>query len=327
MSPLLSIGIPVYNGQNFLQATMDSILAQTFKDFEVIICDNCSTDQTGAISKAYAAADSRVHYYLNEKNIGAARNYDRVFSYAKGKYFKWAAHDDLIEETYLERCIQVLESDPTVVLCHAQTQIIDEHGQPVDATEKDRFVRTNDVEVRIGQETSTRNLKSPRSDDRFGSIVLLTHWCYDIFGVMRTDTLRRTHLEENFYGTDKVLLSEMSLLGRFVQIPEPLFLNRRHPTQSGSLQSAKARERWNNPLAKRHHVFPRLLCLRGYVRAALENQMSLPERLGCFVVIGHYLTQSRRWRNVIHEYAPGWLKNRSSHKQTDESATPAIRMS
>src|SRR6185436_17133561 len=100
MCPLLSIGLPVYNGQKFITNAVDAILAQTFADLELIICDNCSTDQTEAICRAYAAHDSRVHYYRNEQNIGATNNFNRTFSLATGKYFKWATHDDIIQPTY-----------------------------------------------------------------------------------------------------------------------------------------------------------------------------------------------------------------------------------
>lgn len=320
MSPLLSIGIPIYNGEKFIHVTIDSILAQTFTDFELIICDNCSTDQTGAICQSYAAADPRVRYYRNEKNLGAAGNFNRAFAYATGKYFKWNAHDDLIQETYLERCISVLESDPTIVLCHSQTQIIDDQGQPIEASDKDRFIRyENDKVLRVGLDSKDRNLGSFRVDERFQGIVLRTRWCFDIFGVMRSEALRRTSLQESFYGTDKVLLSELSVLGRFAEIPEPLFLNRRHLAQSGSLKTAKARERWNNPLGKRSHIFPRLLCLKGYVRTALRGPMTLCERLGCFLVIVGYVTRRGRcWRNVVREYTRAWLKNGLGHKESGE---------
>jgi glycosyltransferase involved in cell wall biosynthesis len=319
MSPLLSIGLPVYNGEKFMRITIDSILAQTFTDFELIICDNRSTDQTAAICQEYAAADPRVRYFLNEENLGAAGNFNRAFAHATGRYFKWQAHDDLIQDTYLERCISMLESDPTIVLCHSQTQIIDDHGQPIEASVKDRYIRYEDDKVlRVGLDRADRNLGSSRADERFGGIVLKTRWCFDIFGVMRSEALRRTSLQESFYGTDKVLLSELSVLGRFAEIPEPLFLNRRHLAQSGSLKTAKARERWNNPLGRRSHIFPRLLCLKGYIRTALRGQMTLRERLGCFLVIAGYISRFGRWRNVIREYTRAWLKHAPGHTESSE---------
>ncbi len=115
--PLLSVGMPVYNGQNYLAFTIEAILSQSFTDFELIISDNGSTDETEAICRAYAAQDARIRYERVEENLGAAYNFNRVFELARGRYFKWAAHDDYFTADYFERCIQVLEQNPAVVLC------------------------------------------------------------------------------------------------------------------------------------------------------------------------------------------------------------------
>src|SRR5205823_3548731 len=109
--PLLSIGLFVYNGERFLQETLDSLLSQTFRDFELIISDNGSTDGTQVICERHAAADPRIRYYRSGTNMGAGWNIRRVFSLATGKYFKWAACDDLYESTFLSTCIEALEHD------------------------------------------------------------------------------------------------------------------------------------------------------------------------------------------------------------------------
>src|SRR5512139_3267591 len=120
--PRVSIGVPVYNGENFLKDALDSLLAQTFKDFEIVIADNVSTDQTEEICRSYAAKDARIRYYRNETNIGAGPNHNRVFELSRGEYFKWVCHDDMCAPEFLERCIEVLDRDPSVVLCHAETR-------------------------------------------------------------------------------------------------------------------------------------------------------------------------------------------------------------
>ena len=126
--PRLSIGLPVYNGEKFLKEAIDSLLAQTFEDFELIISDNASTDKTEEICRAYAEKDQRIRYYRNDKNIGCARNFDRVFKLSSGEYFKWAAYDDLHAPDFIEKCVEVLDQDPTIILCHSQTYFIDEEG-------------------------------------------------------------------------------------------------------------------------------------------------------------------------------------------------------
>src|SRR5262245_31410059 len=117
--PRVSIGVPVYNGERYLRECIDSILGQTFRDFELILSDNASTDATRTICEAYATRDPRVRYYRNEQNLGACRNFNRCVELARGDYFLWAAHDDAIAPEYLARCVEALDRDPSVVLSHS----------------------------------------------------------------------------------------------------------------------------------------------------------------------------------------------------------------
>jgi glycosyltransferase involved in cell wall biosynthesis len=115
--PRVSIGLPVYNGERFLKDALDSILSQTYRDFELIISDNASSDHTEEICRRYAARDERVRYYRYDNNVGAARNFNRVFQLSRGEYFKWAAHDDICSPGFLQRCVKILDSDTAVVVC------------------------------------------------------------------------------------------------------------------------------------------------------------------------------------------------------------------
>ncbi len=116
----LSIGLPVYNGERFLSAAIDSLLRQTFEDFELIISDNASTDATGAICRGYADQDRRIRYLPTKENIGSAPNFNRVIELASAPYFSWAAHDDVRAPQYLERCVEVLDRDPSVILAYRE---------------------------------------------------------------------------------------------------------------------------------------------------------------------------------------------------------------
>jgi glycosyltransferase involved in cell wall biosynthesis len=100
----VSIGVPVYNGERYLAEALDSLLAQSFKDFEIVISDNASTDATIEIGRAYQSKDPRVRYFRSEQNRGAAWNFNRAFELSTAPLFKWAACDDLHEERFLERC-------------------------------------------------------------------------------------------------------------------------------------------------------------------------------------------------------------------------------
>ena len=138
-TPLLSIGLFLYNGDRFLEAAIESILNQTFRDFELIISDNCSTDRSEEICRRFAAQDSRIRYYRAEHNMGAGWNLRNVYFKATGKYFKWAAHDDMIQPDFLRLCIDALEADDSLVVAHTLTRCIDERGQ---------FVESNDERLR-----------------------------------------------------------------------------------------------------------------------------------------------------------------------------------
>jgi glycosyltransferase involved in cell wall biosynthesis len=127
--PKLSIGIPVFNGQEFLPELLDSLLAQTFRDFEILICDNASSDRTPQICCEYERHDSRIHYIRNERNLGAIANYNRVFELSTAPLFKWAAHDDLHHEAYLDVCVRLLEENPDIILAHTGTAFIDENSE------------------------------------------------------------------------------------------------------------------------------------------------------------------------------------------------------
>jgi glycosyltransferase involved in cell wall biosynthesis len=236
-SPLLSIGLFVYNGESFLQETLDSILTQTFRDFELIISDNASTDATQFICERYSAADSRIHFFKNENNMGAGWNIRRVFDLASGKYFKWAACDDLYEPNFLNNCIDALERDSSFVVAHARTRIIDVRGN---------FVENYNWPMRVD---------SPNPVIRFQEMLLNDHMCYQIFGVMRRDALLQIPPQGSYVNSDGVLLAQMSFLGRFYEDPGFLFISRRHDNQSSQTLPVRLKKR-RFRLTNRHGTLP-----------------------------------------------------------------------
>src|SRR3982751_1385660 len=134
-SPRVSIGMPVRNGQRYIRQAIDSLLNQTFSDLELIVCDNASNDATESICRDYAARDSRVRYFRNPQNIGPAENHNKCFALSRGEYFKWHAHDDMCASTQLERCVEALDNDPSIVIAYPKTLIVDDAGNPVDEYE------------------------------------------------------------------------------------------------------------------------------------------------------------------------------------------------
>src|SRR6185312_14478503 len=104
--PLVSVGLPVFNGETFLEDAIRSVLAQKLDDLELILCDNASNDRTAEICRDYEARDPRIHYFRNPRNLGAAANYNLAFTRARGRYFKWLAHDDRMLPSFLSKAFR-----------------------------------------------------------------------------------------------------------------------------------------------------------------------------------------------------------------------------
>lgn len=289
--PLVSIGLPVYNGENFLSQALDSILDQTFENFELIIADNASTDATEEICKAYAEKDNRIRYYRHEQNLGAAKNYNFVFEVSNSKYFRWAAHDDLIAPEFLEKCIEVLEQDSSIVLCCSKTAKIDENS------------------VVIGNyDRWTMRVDSEKVHVRFHDLICVWHPCTMVFGVIRSDILQTTPLIDNYINSDKNLLAELSLSGRFREIPEHLFLRREHPHTSTNLfPDSVQRAKWFDPEITEQNTFPFKRMLHEYLRAIRESSLSWLEKLLCYGQVAPYLI-SRRKKDIRRLLMPYYLK-------------------
>ena len=214
--PRLSIGLPVFNGEQYLRYTLDSILGQTFTHFELIISDNASTDGTENLCRGYAARDDRIKYFRNSWNIGATQNWYRVLDLASAEYFASVAHDDIYESDYMRRCIEVLESDPATVVCYTKTKIIDESGV---------------VNGTLGVEVDTT---SDKPHDRLYYVIDRDYLCVQLYGVMRTAALRRTTPFAGYYGCDRNTLAELALLGKLREVPDYLFLHRIYPDALGA---------------------------------------------------------------------------------------------
>jgi len=211
VAPRVSVGLPVYNGAKYLGACLESLLRQELEDFELIISDNASTDDTEAICRGYAANDRRIHYRRNLTNIGSARNYQQVFELARGEFFKWCSHDDVCHPVFLRRCLEVFDSSPrTVVLVYPLCDLIDESGQVV------------------GRAQGSAETRQPRPHRRLAHVLRNFSYAFPIWGVIRAESLRKTGLTGSVWYWDEVLLAELSLYGEIVEIPEVFSAQRCH---------------------------------------------------------------------------------------------------
>jgi glycosyltransferase involved in cell wall biosynthesis len=296
-SPKVSIGIPVYNGENFIQKALDSLLNQTFEDFELIISDNASTDQTEAICQTYVAQDKRVRYLRNPENIGASGNYTRVFEAASGEYFKWAAHDDVCAPTFLAECVNVLDRDSAIVLCYAKTIIIDAQGKPLKKLEVTTEVSSTVPHIRLREILGVQHLQAYNSP---------------IFGLIRRDVLRKTPLLGNYPAHDLSLLAELSLYGRFYEIAEFLFSIRDHSQRSIHVYDYRQPHQavaWYDPKKVGKLIFPAWRLLVEYIAGIHRAPLSWHERILCYVEIAKWLRDRRQEliRDLVTatEYLPG----------------------
>jgi glycosyltransferase involved in cell wall biosynthesis len=275
--PLVSVGMPVYNAGRFIAQAIESILSQTFENFELIISDNGSTDATEEICRGYAAKDARVRYYRNEQNRGAAWNHNRVVELARGEYFRWQCHDDYCSPTLLEKCLRVLQSDRGVIMCYP------------------RFVRVDEQGKQLGVKSS-RVRGEADTAERFRSLIYRRDSCEEIYGVTRTAVIRKTALIGAYSNSDDTFLAELILHGRFSEVPEPLFFYRIHKTQSTSAYPSRYdRMSWFKPLAGFHFTSPFLRLFVGYVALIWRSPLGWRDKVRCYLLLVGWFWHFKRW--------------------------------
>lgn len=280
MSPAVSIAIPVYNGEDYLEQAIVSVLSQEYQDFELLISDNGSTDGTQEICDHYAAIDHRIRYFRHDANRGATWNFNHIFGHAAGKYFCWLAHDDKHAPAYIQKCVSILDNQPDTLLCFSNVSIIDEHNEPIE-----RFP----IRMRI---------ESEKVGVRFYDLLMVWHDCLPIFGLIRTEILKKTPLIGPYSSGDHVLLARLGLLGKFHIIPEDLFISRRHPHQSNKKYNVwvdhHAYSRWFRDTNKGGFFLPQWELLRDYLLMVRQADMNLQDGFFCFLAIARWSIRYRR---------------------------------
>jgi glycosyltransferase involved in cell wall biosynthesis len=286
----VTIGVPVYNGQKYIRFTLDSLIAQTMSDIEIIVTDNCSTDNTPQIVAEYAARDPRVKYVRNSTNVGPARNYNKSLDLARSPYFKWNPADDVCAPDFIEKCVKVLDEDPSVVLVYPRTCVIDTVGNVVDKY-------SYEIEFDL-----------PRPAQRLGRMMKVNHklhGAHELYGVMRTAALQSSGGFRCHVRGDSVLLARMAMLGRLRRIEEYLFFNRDHTDRSSKYLSRKLVRKgsrlskyigcgplpsaeWWDPTLRGKIVFPEWRVWREYLRAIQETPMPFSQRLACYGSMFNY---------------------------------------
>lgn len=274
VKPRITLGLPVYNGANYLRETLESLRAQTFSEWTLLVSDNASTDATMDIVREFAAEDDRIQYQVHEENIGAHRNYNSIVPRANSEYFKWMAHDDLLAPTFLERCVAILDARPEVVLAFTAAERIDELGNKIDDLRSKSNYESDSPYVRLRAYIGDR-MKAP-----------------PIFGVMRRSTLLQTALLRSYGASDFTFLEEMAMRGRFGYVDEPLFLYRIH-TQRHSAGSVTEQAQWYDP-NRRAPMMSRWMELGGLLDSIRRVPMPLGDRVRSFAFAGWWALRHAR---------------------------------
>jgi glycosyltransferase involved in cell wall biosynthesis len=272
-APRLSIGLPVYNGENYLAEAIEALLGQSYEDLELIISDNASTDGTADICRRYGKQDSRIRYIRQPRNIGLNPNHNFVVRQARGELFKMASHDDLYARDLLKRCVDALDEHPEAVLAHCWEAMIDPSGTV-----------TKVLQYSVG-------VDAPRAPDRFRSM-LFDGWDDYTYGVMRTRVLLRTHLHGSHHFADRTINTELGLHGPFHMVPDWLYFRRDHPerkdpytvrTRCAYLDPRRA-DRLRHPVVRLYGEY-----LWGYLTAIKNAPLSSAERGECYRILARWM--------------------------------------
>ncbi|MBN1377793.1 MAG: glycosyltransferase [Gammaproteobacteria bacterium] len=264
------IGMPVYNGEKYLEESIQSNLAQDFDDFALIISDNASTDSTPEICRQYAQQDARVHYIKSDINLGASRNYARCFEPADCEYFRWANADDLAEPTLVSKCVEVLDKRKDCVLVYGKTNIIDGDGRLIE------------------QYDDNLNLESESAAARFIQFNQSVGLSNVLYGLMRHKELARTALFGNYIASDINLIGELTLYGKFVEIPEYLFSRRMHEQASSWDRSNEQTQKDFWDPARKRMLFQVWRSVYEYYKAVLRAPVSFSEKVSLAAYLGKY---------------------------------------
>jgi glycosyltransferase involved in cell wall biosynthesis len=274
--PRVSIGMPLYNREKYVAASIEAHLHQTYSDFELIITDNASTDRGPEICKAYAAKDSRVKYFLNPVNLGATGNFRRCFELSTGEFFRWTPSDDLVSPNLLERAVQILDSDPSVFVAYPRTKLIDADGN---------ITGDFDEELHLMQDQPSERWKGVSRNLRLGNL----H-----YGLSRMDKMRKTGLLRNYMGGDFPLISEMSLYGKFCEIPDAFFYRRMHEEASSAMKDKKDVMAFFDPKKRNKFFLYNWVHLGANLKSTARAPISLSEKFRIYAYEGKRIIWSRK---------------------------------
>ncbi len=278
-APLISVGMPVFNAGQWLAQAIESVQAQTRSDWELLISDNGSTDDTASIAQHYARADGRIRCHRFHSNRGLTANWNIVAREACGRYFKWLSGTDRMAPELLARGVAVLEARPEVVLVFGRTRWIDEIGHPMSLCELDFPVSDARPCERFLRQAANLSVNNQINA-----------------GLIRTQALRRTRLLADYPSSDLVLMAELALQGPFVLLPDELFQRRAGRDFSTPDRTPLQIERMYNPNALRPRRGQPLRKHAGRFAACWRAPITAADRFNALTTAAHLSLAALRRR-------------------------------
>ncbi len=281
-SPLITIGVPVYNASAHLRSTLDSLLAQTFTDFELVVSDNASTDSTQDIVEEYRRKDRRIRYERHAVNIGANGNYAGLIGMARGALFKWSSASDWCAPTFLERCKSVLLAHEDTVLVAPRTRLFE------DSTAE---YRDYEWDLEVLDETPSERLKRVASDLALNNAMN---------GLIRTAALRSAGAMGPYIGADVVLMGELALRGKFRLVEERLFYRRMDVATATAMQARSAVWTHHYPTRSARSLFQGAKRHLGWAKGVVRAPIPLSERTRAMLHVARrcYWDKGAFWRDL-----------------------------
>ncbi len=195
--PLVTLGVAVYNEAEFLAECLENLLKQSYPHLEILIADNGSTDGTSEICAAFAAKHPSIKHVRHPENLGQQQNFNFLPRHATGTYFCWVSGHDLLDEHFVKNSVEVLESDPGIVLAYPRTIYMTKEGRIVGEKARMPF-----------------DIRTLSSAKRFRE----TMWrvdCNYTYGMFRLKPMLESHLFQPFPAADRVFLAEIAVKGVF----------------------------------------------------------------------------------------------------------------
>ncbi len=289
MKPLVSLCIPVFNGENYLEECIRSLIAQPRGDIEILISDNASTDATEEICREFSSSDRRIVYLRQSENMGAAWNFNECFRRSRGEFFSWTGHDDIRPPDFVDVSLAAFDAaghDYVMVSC--RSVFIDGEGES------------------IGLDVGVMPVRSKWAFRRLGTALNHSDFSAPFYGMIRRETLERTRQVGAFEASDIVFISEVAMLGKVAEVEDVLLYRRLHLKQASEMNTSKDDlQNWLDPKSPPSSLSYSSKLFVEHQRSIGHMGLGLGQRVMCHATVPAVMITRRsrvisgRWRRRL----------------------------